>query len=402
MPSTSHTLYLIRHGARFDYASPTRWHDELSPLPYIVPTDPPLSPFGEEQARNTGATLEQLIQADLTDLSLSPTAPQLSLFSSLYYRVIQTALPLVHRLNLPHNLEVGLCEFGHVYNTIPPPATRAQIVPQINLDYTPLVSPTEMDWSCTKTREGGEDYMRRIQLFASRYSSSLDALHTSTATPTVHVCFSHAASSSFLHALLDTDRTRNLEDMGLFAPCGIFKVAKTITDGVSSPWEIVRYGSDNAHAQTSLPAHITPCVKTKPWGYAIEKSYDAMWAEARRKNEIPRIYHLVEQPTWDGIKPGADYLPSTYAQDGFIHATGAASDLLFVANMFYKPSPSPWYCLEIDVTKLAAGVEVKYEPPAPGEEKLYPHVYGPVTTNAVVRVVDVERDADGTFTSIAF
>ena len=121
MPSTSHTLYLIRHGARFDYASPTRWHDELSPLPYIVPTDPPLSPFGEEQARNTGATLEQLIQADLTDLSLSPTAPQLSLFSSLYYRVIQTALPLVHRLNLPLNLEVGLCEFGHVYNRLTTP-----------------------------------------------------------------------------------------------------------------------------------------------------------------------------------------------------------------------------------------------------------------------------------------
>lgn len=49
------------------------------------------------------------------------------------------------------------------------------------------------------------------------------------------------------------------------------------------------------------------------------------------------LYHLVPQSKWQECKKaGKQYLPPTYAQDGFIHLTKEPELLLPVANHFYK------------------------------------------------------------------
>jgi uncharacterized protein (DUF952 family) len=55
----------------------------------------------------------------------------------------------------------------------------------------------------------------------------------------------------------------------------------------------------------------------------------------------------------------------------------------------------------IDESRLKASL--KYEPPAPAPNEnqnpdgLFPHLYGPLNLDAVVRVIDFPCSADGTF-----
>jgi uncharacterized protein (DUF952 family) len=65
--------------------------------------------------------------------------------------------------------------------------------------------------------------------------------------------------------------------------------------------------------------------------------------------------------------------------------------------------------LQLDTTKLSS--EVKFEAPAPvgntappaeghGAVMLFPHIYGPITTESVVAVLPVHRAEDGAFVRI--
>lgn len=51
------------------------------------------------------------------------------------------------------------------------------------------------------------------------------------------------------------------------------------------------------------------------------------------------IYHLVEKARWKAAT-NEGYLPPTYAQDGFVHATREMNLLLPVANHFYTGDSS--------------------------------------------------------------
>eukprot|EP00611_Tribonema_gayanum_P006587 TRINITY_DN1586_c0_g1_i1.p1 TRINITY_DN1586_c0_g1~~TRINITY_DN1586_c0_g1_i1.p1 ORF type:complete len:147 (-),score=28.93 TRINITY_DN1586_c0_g1_i1:51-491(-) len=116
------------------------------------------------------------------------------------------------------------------------------------------------------------------------------------------------------------------------------------------------------------------------------------------------IYHLVQKPLWEATR-GSEYLPPTYAHDGFIHATAEADQLLSVANHFYKDVQDAFICLQIDTAKLTS--EVKYEPAAPVGDKvahastrLFPHIFGPINADAVSAELPVVRAEDGTFLEI--
>ncbi|CAN0317320.1 unnamed protein product [Ectocarpus fasciculatus] len=132
------------------------------------------------------------------------------------------------------------------------------------------------------------------------------------------------------------------------------------------------------------------------------------------------IYHLVQGARWKDVG-GDGYLPATYEADGFIHATKEAGLLLPVANHFYTDVPGSFICLRIDTTILKS--EVRFEPAAPVGDKpahskaeaeggsteqdgkppqpvLFPHIYGPIDSAAVVAELAVERSDDGGFLSI--
>jgi len=105
---------------------------------------------------------------------------------------------------------------------------------------------------------------------------------------------------------------------------------------------------------------------------------------------------------------GSMYFPPTYAADGFIHATAEPQSLLPVGTHFYKASVGDWVCLKLDVSKL--GGPVVYESPAPvgnieayeheGEKPLFPHIYGGIPRESIMKTFNIRRGEDGSFLEI--
>ncbi|KAF5375041.1 hypothetical protein D9758_000243 [Tetrapyrgos nigripes] len=89
------TLYIARHGFRLNWLS-TNWKSETG-----LPRDPPLAAFGVTQAEELGAYFSALPEDQ------RPTA----IFSSPYYRCLQTAKPTSEALNIPIYVEHGLSEW---------------------------------------------------------------------------------------------------------------------------------------------------------------------------------------------------------------------------------------------------------------------------------------------------
>ena len=121
------------------------------------------------------------------------------------------------------------------------------------------------------------------------------------------------------------------------------------------------------------------------------------------------IYHVVQLSVWSKAEAAGDtYLPPTFEQDGFIHATHDGKLLVSVLNHFYTDVKDDFLCLELDTTKLASPVKMEAaapvgDKPAEGlnvDDKL-PHIYGPITPlSCITRKLPVQRDESGNFVSI--
>ena len=103
---------------------------------------------------------------------------------------------------------------------------------------------------------------------------------------------------------------------------------------------------------------------------------------------MPPIYHLVPPDVWEqtGVGP---YRADSLATEGFIHCS-YGEQVGRVANLFYADRPE-LLVLAIDPDRL--GSSVRAEDPGTGE--LFPHVYGPLPTEAVTAVLPVARDTTG-------
>ena len=99
------------------------------------------------------------------------------------------------------------------------------------------------------------------------------------------------------------------------------------------------------------------------------------------------IYHLATQADWDQARERGSYTTSTRGvtleEEGFIHAS-RADQWEGVRERFYQDVEEPLVLLEIDTDLL--DVPWVEEPPAPGIAETFPHVYGPLRPDAVVRV----------------
>ncbi|KII93515.1 hypothetical protein PLICRDRAFT_673492 [Plicaturopsis crispa FD-325 SS-3] len=89
------TIYIARHGYRLSWVTNT-WKSVTG-----LPRDPPLAAFGETQAKETAAYF----------LSLPENERPTVIFSSPYYRCLQTAQPISQALNVPIFVEHGLSEW---------------------------------------------------------------------------------------------------------------------------------------------------------------------------------------------------------------------------------------------------------------------------------------------------
>ncbi len=108
---------------------------------------------------------------------------------------------------------------------------------------------------------------------------------------------------------------------------------------------------------------------------------------------VTEILHITERATWDAAAQAAEYRMSTRGvsleQEGFIHCS-LPHQLRAVAEAVYADT-GDLVVLVIDTARLPC--PVRYEGAEGGEQ--YPHVYGPVPTSSVTRVIPVGRDGRG-------
>ena len=109
------------------------------------------------------------------------------------------------------------------------------------------------------------------------------------------------------------------------------------------------------------------------------------------------IVHIVKRSAWAIAVERKSYAPDSLRAEGFIHCSTFAQ-LIDTANRFYRGQRN-LVVLRIEEPRLTA--ELKYEAPATAHREaagdLFPHLYGELNVDAVVRVVELPCEADGSF-----
>ena len=116
------------------------------------------------------------------------------------------------------------------------------------------------------------------------------------------------------------------------------------------------------------------------------------------------IVHIVKRVEWEDGAARGRYAPASLRAEGFIHCSTPAQ-VVDTANRFYRGEKG-LVVLWIDERRLAA--QLKYEAPARADREsalnreaaageMFPHLYGELNADAVVRVVELPCQADGSF-----
>jgi len=104
------------------------------------------------------------------------------------------------------------------------------------------------------------------------------------------------------------------------------------------------------------------------------------------------IIHIIPATEWEKVKENHYYYPDQLKKDGFIRCA-TRDQILNARNYIYKEKID-LKLLYIDTEKLSA--EVVYEAEHNAGEK-FPHLYGALNLDAVIKVVDFKPNAKGEF-----
>jgi uncharacterized protein (DUF952 family) len=112
------------------------------------------------------------------------------------------------------------------------------------------------------------------------------------------------------------------------------------------------------------------------------------------------IYHITSRTAWNTARQRGNYRADSLETEGFIHCS-TDKQVVPVAEKYYQGQDS-LILLVIEPERLTS--DLKWEPPAEGtpppgvpEGSLFPHIYGPINLEAVVRVFDLQSHPDGKY-----
>lgn len=103
------------------------------------------------------------------------------------------------------------------------------------------------------------------------------------------------------------------------------------------------------------------------------------------------IYHICARSRWEDGKASGAYEADTLEAEGFMHAS-TINQVIGVANAVFTGQRDLVF-LVIDEGKLTN--MLKYETASNGED--YPHLYGTLNPNAVIREIEYAPGSDGSF-----
>jgi uncharacterized protein (DUF952 family) len=113
------------------------------------------------------------------------------------------------------------------------------------------------------------------------------------------------------------------------------------------------------------------------------------------------ILHLTSRAEWLAAQSAGEYRAPSLESEGFIHCS-TEKQIVSVANSFYAGQHG-LVLLEVDPSQLHP--KLRWERPAhpnqqadlPHSEELFPHIYGPLNLEAVIKVQEFEPKPDGKF-----
>lgn len=95
------------------------------------------------------------------------------------------------------------------------------------------------------------------------------------------------------------------------------------------------------------------------------------------------IFHIALPADWTAAFASGEYTVSTRAMSldevGFIHCS-TAEQIEATANRFYGDLTE---LIVLTIDPVAVPADILWEPPAPGIDELFPHIYGPLPISAV-------------------
>lgn len=107
------------------------------------------------------------------------------------------------------------------------------------------------------------------------------------------------------------------------------------------------------------------------------------------------IFHLALPQDWQGAFETGEYRWSTRGQTleavGFIHCSTAVQ-IESTANRFYGDLTD---LVLLTIDPVAVPSRVLWEPPAPGVDELFPHIYGPLPIASVNLTTMWTRQREG-------
>ena len=104
------------------------------------------------------------------------------------------------------------------------------------------------------------------------------------------------------------------------------------------------------------------------------------------------ILHITSQTAWQNAQQTGSYTGDTLTTDGFIHCS-LPQQVTAVANTLFR-GRKDLLLLYIDANRVQA--DIRYEDLYAGGED-YPHIYGPLNLDAVIKARDFLPGADGKF-----
>jgi uncharacterized protein (DUF952 family) len=112
------------------------------------------------------------------------------------------------------------------------------------------------------------------------------------------------------------------------------------------------------------------------------------------------IYHITFRTAWSEAQAKGKYTAPSFAAEGFIHCS-TREQLLPAARHHFK-GQTGLIVLVIEPTLLSS--TLKWEPPSGGTPPpgvaagvMFPHIFGALNLDAVVNVVELGSNEDGTF-----
>jgi len=106
---------------------------------------------------------------------------------------------------------------------------------------------------------------------------------------------------------------------------------------------------------------------------------------------VTETFHLTPVEWWDAADPADPLRAPSLDDEGFIHCTTGAAEMVATANRHYRDDPRAFVVLTIDLDQVTSPWRV--EDPA----GIYPHVFGPIDRVAIVDVRPMPRADDGAF-----